>query len=962
MSNLTILEWMSEIDPILIARADAPCKVRKGKGFRMVAVIAAVLAVLMIALSVTSFFTLDSYVHEQYEDYDGTVLHLLDILLTRDDNAVANALGEHNRAALHTLFNALRGVDSEHQDDSTEPSTELPTEPGTEPSPTLSMTDVHSYIVGGQTGIREGIDAKENTTTVTVTAWEQSISLPFAVKYSCGVVQEDFALYICTGQDAANNILLYRIAKGEQGYERVILKLNEKIEFAQLFCDYCEYGGETYINLFSKTGSEQTNDQGYALAAQFHTWGDDGREWSLIEYHDSILYEHNMPEIQGAEHYPLMAKHFEDLSFAVSFYAPPEDTVYAALESRTWYSTDNGNYWRPFVVIPSQEDMNGSVGNIKEIVDLAYEYDYYVVMEYTDVQGNVRQACFQGEKWEQARRVTIASELAYSVKQDGTILIQGCNSTATRIEIPAVIDGKTVTEIGTGAFISAVNVRVVSVPGTVKIIRERAFENCATLESIVFYEGLEEIRSNAFAGCQKLYAATLPSTLLVLGDRAFANCTMLHNVNLPPKLSEIGSEVFSGSGVSAVAIENGVQSIGDKMFYQTKIDKLIIPKSVQQIGYSAFADCTHLTEVVMNQGLATIEDQAFANTAIQSIVIPATVNAITELAFLDCKYLARVFFEGSAPTGYTNRNDVLQGTYPSYTVHYRREADGFTSPEWCGYATAITPDYTIGQLQRFGDFICEMQQDYTWALGYYGESEEVEVPAELDGIAVTTIKSNGFESAKEYVRKVTLPDSIIKIDFYAFYECTSLEQINLPKDLCHIGSYAFASCTSLKHISIPAHAINQYSHGAFGSSGLETVELADGIQMLTSSLFAATKLTHVEIPASVKVIEYNVFGSCTELTTVTLHEGLERMDAEVFKQSKITEIEIPASVCELDAYTFGWCDQLRAVRFHGNAPDGEYLRQNDDWGITLGSYTVYYHADAQGFTSPEWYGYPTEIW
>ena len=224
------------------------------------------------------------------------------------------------------------------------------------------------------------------------------------------------------------------------------------------------------------------------------------------------------------------------------------------------------------------------------------------------------------------------------------------------------------------------------------------------------------------------------------------------------------------------------------------------------------------------------------------------------------------------------------------------------------------------------------------------------------------LKSNGFESAKEYVRKVTLPDSIVKIDFYAFYECTSLEQINLPKDLCHIGSYAFASCTSLKHISIPANAINQYSHGAFGSSGLETVELADGIQMLTSSLFAATRLTHVEIPASVKVIEYNVFGSCTELASVTLHEGLERMDAEVFKQTKITEIEIPASVCELDAYTFGWCDQLRAVRFHGNAPDGEYVRQDDDWGITLGSYTVYYHADARGFTSPEWYGYPTEIW
>ena len=119
MNQLTVFEWMSEIDPILIARASAPVKTKRSLGIRAVLIIAAVLATLMLAGTLASAAMLDSYVEQRYEDYDGTILHALDIVLTQDDNVVSSLLLEQNKQALHALFDALRGVGKEQEEQTT---------------------------------------------------------------------------------------------------------------------------------------------------------------------------------------------------------------------------------------------------------------------------------------------------------------------------------------------------------------------------------------------------------------------------------------------------------------------------------------------------------------------------------------------------------------------------------------------------------------------------------------------------------------------------------------------------------------------------------------------------------------------------------------------------------------------------------------------------------------------------
>ncbi|MBO5649198.1 MAG: leucine-rich repeat domain-containing protein, partial [Clostridia bacterium] len=120
MKNLPLLHWMEDIDPVLIERADNYRATRLKPYLRVAMIAAAVLLLLTVALTSLTVWRLDTYVRQEYaEEYDGTLLHALDIVLTQDENTVSTLLGEQNKRDLHVLFNALRGVsDDEKQTDS----------------------------------------------------------------------------------------------------------------------------------------------------------------------------------------------------------------------------------------------------------------------------------------------------------------------------------------------------------------------------------------------------------------------------------------------------------------------------------------------------------------------------------------------------------------------------------------------------------------------------------------------------------------------------------------------------------------------------------------------------------------------------------------------------------------------------------------------------------------------------
>ena len=52
-------------------------------------------------------------------------------------------------------------------------------------------------------------------------------------------------------------------------------------------------------------------------------------------------------------------------------------------------------------------------------------------------------------------------------------------------------------------------------------------------------------------------------------------------------------------------------------------------------------------------------------------------------------------------------------------------------------------------------------------------------------------------------KNTVIPDTVKKIDDFAFYQMTGLSEISIPSGVTRIGNEAFYGCTSLKNINIP---------------------------------------------------------------------------------------------------------------------------------------------------------------
>ena len=93
--------------------------------------------------------------------------------------------------------------------------------------------------------------------------------------------------------------------------------------------------------------------------------------------------------------------------------------------------------------------------------------------------------------------------------EDGTVIIKRYLGSGGNVVIPSEIGGKQVTAIGNTFEMTG------------------AFQDCATVTSVVIPEGVTEIQDNAFYGCAALETVTIPASVTLLRNCAFCDCPNL---------------------------------------------------------------------------------------------------------------------------------------------------------------------------------------------------------------------------------------------------------------------------------------------------------------------------------------------------------------------------------------------------------------------------------------------------
>ena len=117
-------------------------------------------------------------------------------------------------------------------------------------------------------------------------------------------------------------------------------------------------------------------------------------------------------------------------------------------------------------------------------------------------------------------------------------------------------------------------------------------------------------------------------------------------------------------------------------------------------------------------------------------------------------------------------------------------------------------------------------------IAYKGSETVVTVPSSYNGKPVLVIgagKIMNYQyvmdafSNNSTIKKVVLPDTIRGINHASFTYCSSLEEIVMPK-VKNIGAYAFYCCTSINNIDLPSTLENIYPYAFAGCKLLESVD------------------------------------------------------------------------------------------------------------------------------------------
>ncbi len=276
------------------------------------------------------------------------------------------------------------------------------------------------------------------------------------------------------------------------------------------------------------------------------------------------------------------------------------------------------------------------------------------------------------------------------------------------------------------------------------------------------------------------------------------------------------------SVIKTVIIQSGVTNIGAYAFQDcSKLISVTIPKSVIIIATHAFEDCTSLTSIDIPEKITSIAPALFYGcTSLTNVIIPKSVTDIYNHAFQKCSSLSNIII----PEGVT-------------TIGY----DAFTG---CKSLTSVNIPESVTNIRE------DVFEDCNNLTNINVSENNLKYSSE-NGILFDKNKTKllKYPEGKVDIQQYEIPNTIMSIESYAFYNCSSLVNVVIPKGVTNIGYSAFRKCSSMTNIIIPAGVIN------IGRNTFQN----------------CSSLINITIPEGVTNIGYLAFEDCTNLKNINVY-------------------------------------------------------------------------------------------
>ena len=347
-----------------------------------------------------------------------------------------------------------------------------------------------------------------------------------------------------------------------------------------------------------------------------------------------------------------------------------------------------------------------------------------------------------------------------------------------------------------GIFSGNGNIHTLTIGKSVKGVGVYAFYGCTGLNSINLGNGLRIIGDYAFANCITMTGVNLDriSNLTTIADYAFANCQSMEKFTVPINVTTIGDNVFEDCyAMVSINLANGEETDGFSV--EEEMASTNNATALNSLGNNVFKGCANLRSVTFPRTFSN------ANGPKRGTIDVSEFRGCENLKYVTAASPALEITGGVVDTNYTF--DAFKADVPD---EFYLESVADSKFHTCATDNFVAFSYlnSDGTKQNLYELTVKDEDSGKKSVYRVNSSnqlvycefdkglETVSMPDTVGPYQITVIGSGIFRN-NCYLKKITIPSSIVTIEDYAFAGCHNLQNVIFkdPVNVSSIGTDAF---------------------------------------------------------------------------------------------------------------------------------------------------------------------------
>jgi hypothetical protein len=360
--------------------------------------------------------------------------------------------------------------------------------------------------------------------------------------------------------------------------------------------------------------------------------------------------------------------------------------------------------------------------------------------------------------------------------------------------------------------------------------------------------------------------------VIKIEEEAFSDCKNLTSISIPKTITEMGKSAFWGcSKLTVVCIEDVASwcniTFNHTAGYSTNYSNPL------SIARHLYMNGTEIRDLVIPDGVTIIKEEVFSDyDGLESVIIPNSVISIEYGAFSFCDGLTSI-------------------NIPNSVVSI-----GVGAFENCSKLMFVNIPNSVTSIGAASFWACS-------------NLTSVNIPN-----SVTIIENQTFGYCSK-LASITIPNSITKVEWNAFYNCSSLTDIYISdiSSWCNISfdnpidhaHHLYLGDNEIKDLSIPNSVTGIGNYAFSNCSGLTSVTISNNVASIGTSAFSGcSSLTSVTIGSGLEEIKEQAFASCVDLMGVYCYsESVPIANNNSFEGSYIEYATLYVPASSIDSYT-----------------------------------------------------------